>query len=119
MYYTKGCHTNANPWDTQCLDHVPAMLMLRLPRFTDAFLETGQNIFWASRSKPTQIADAAKAWYKEITDPGYDFKTPGFAMGTGHFSQLVWQVPAFLLLPSSPPPRFSVLKKQTARLALP
>ena len=29
-------------------------------------------------------------WYNEIDDPGYDYNSPGFSMGTGHFTQVVW-----------------------------
>ena len=30
-------------------------------------------------------------WYDEINDPGYDYNKPGFSMGTGHFTQVVWE----------------------------
>ena len=30
-------------------------------------------------------------WYGELYDPGYDFNSPGFGHGTGHFTQVVWK----------------------------
>ena len=48
----------------------------------------GQNAYWHSASaKPEQ---AIQSWYDEVNKPGYDFKSPGFAKGTGHFTQVVW-----------------------------
>lgn len=29
-------------------------------------------------------------WYDELYDPGYNYDNPGFDMGTGHFTQVVW-----------------------------
>ena len=29
---------------------------------------------------------ATDMWYNELTDPGYDFNSPGFSEGTGHFT---------------------------------
>ena len=46
----------------------------------------GQNIFWTSSGVATP-EQATQAWYDELTDPGYDFAKPGFAPGTGHFTQ--------------------------------
>ncbi|XP_072049241.1 uncharacterized protein [Amphiura filiformis] len=35
--------------------------------------------------------DPVKAWYDEMTNPGYNFNTPTmFSYGTGHFTQVVW-----------------------------
>ena len=49
----------------------------------------GQNCFGGSGKEFTAM-DATKAWYDEVKDPGYDFSKPGFAPGTGHFTQVVW-----------------------------
>ena len=32
---------------------------------------------------------ATDAWYSEIKD--YNYKTPGFKKGTGHFTQVIWK----------------------------
>ena len=29
--------------------------------------------------------------YNEVCDPGYDFTSPSFSAGTGHFTQVVWK----------------------------
>merc|ERR1719310_344315 len=34
---------------------------------------------------------AIKMWYNEVNDPGYNFSSPGFTGGTGHFTQVVWK----------------------------
>lgn len=49
----------------------------------------GQNVFGGTGKEWTPM-DATKSWYDEVTDPGYDFSKPGFASGTGHFTQVVW-----------------------------
>jgi hypothetical protein len=49
----------------------------------------GQNCAMAS---PEIDATAAiKMWYNEVNDPGYNFDSPGFTGGTGHFTQVVWK----------------------------
>jgi hypothetical protein len=35
------------------------------------------------------VADAVRAWYGEYKN--YSYAKPGFAMNTGHFTQLVWR----------------------------
>lgn len=54
----------------------------------------GENVFWVGASSPIKVDDAlarraVDAWYNEITD--YNFNNPGFSMGTGHFTQVVWK----------------------------
>jgi hypothetical protein len=36
----------------------------------------------------SNIKDVVDDWYNEVED--YDFGDPGFSMGTGHFTQIVW-----------------------------
>jgi len=48
----------------------------------------GQNIYWSSPR--SSAASAVKDWYSEITDPGYDWRRPGYTSGTGHFTQVIW-----------------------------
>ncbi|HOS38374.1 MAG TPA: CAP domain-containing protein [Spirochaetota bacterium] len=47
----------------------------------------GENIYWISGGRPGG-ASPVNSWYAEIKD--YDFRRPGFSMGTGHFTQVVW-----------------------------
>jgi hypothetical protein len=48
----------------------------------------GQNVAMAMPEiTPTM---AIKMWYNEVNDPGYDYDSPGFGGGTGHFTQVVW-----------------------------
>ena len=47
----------------------------------------GQNLAWASGKELTGEG-ATDMWYREIEQ--YNFNNPGFASGTGHFTQLVW-----------------------------
>ena len=48
----------------------------------------GQNGFggWGGQWRAEQ---AVQAWYDEVKD--YNFSYGGFAMNTGHFTQLVWR----------------------------
>ena len=47
----------------------------------------GQNLAWSSGS--LSFASAVEMWYGEVKL--YDFAKPGFASGTGHFTQVVWK----------------------------
>jgi hypothetical protein len=48
----------------------------------------GQNVAMAMPEiTPTM---AIKMWYNEVNEPGYDYDSPGFTGGTGHFTQVVW-----------------------------
>jgi len=48
----------------------------------------GENIAMTSKSDPTG-EEIVQMWYDEILK--YNFKKPGFASGTGHFTQVVWK----------------------------
>ncbi len=51
----------------------------------------GENLFycWASRGICVSGKTSSQSWYDEVKD--YDYNNPGFAMNTGHFTQLVWK----------------------------
>ena len=54
----------------------------------------GENLAMYGSSDPndktlTTTAFATNAWYDEVKD--YDFDSPGFKSGTGHFTQVVWK----------------------------
>ncbi|XP_060697255.1 GLI pathogenesis-related 2 [Hemiscyllium ocellatum] len=51
----------------------------------------GENLWykWSSEAKPPTGTEVSESWYNEIKK--YDFKSPGFKSGTGHFTQMVWK----------------------------
>ncbi|XP_031554588.1 Golgi-associated plant pathogenesis-related protein 1-like [Actinia tenebrosa] len=51
----------------------------------------GENLIYrcSSRGDPLPPSQAVKELYDEICV--YDFRRPGYAMATGHFTQLVWK----------------------------
>ncbi|BFF95575.1 Golgi-associated plant pathogenesis-related protein 1 [Drosophila madeirensis] len=48
----------------------------------------GENIYMAMGGNMS-ASDAVDSWYKEINQ--YDWHSPAFRMGTGHFTQVVWK----------------------------
>jgi len=50
----------------------------------------GENI-WAGSGSAFSGAAAVKSWYNELTNPGYNFSSPGTSEGTGHFTAVVWK----------------------------
>lgn len=48
----------------------------------------GENLMRFSPAGSRDAAYVVEAWYREIAN--YDFSHPGFAMNTGHFTQVVW-----------------------------
>nr|XP_039264930.1 uncharacterized protein LOC120340675 [Styela clava] len=48
----------------------------------------GENVAFTSKSDPSGL-EIAKMWYDEIKD--YNYRNPGFAGNTGHFTQVVWK----------------------------
>ncbi|OJH40988.1 CAP family protein [Cystobacter ferrugineus] len=55
----------------------------------------GENLHWSGGSSAVfpkggaAAESAVKSWYNEVGR--YNFAKPGFASGTGHFTQLVWK----------------------------
>ncbi|XP_074057772.1 Golgi-associated plant pathogenesis-related protein 1 isoform X2 [Macrotis lagotis] len=47
----------------------------------------GENLAWASYDQPGH--DVADRWYSEIKN--YDYKNPGFAPESGHFTAMIWK----------------------------
>jgi uncharacterized protein YkwD len=45
----------------------------------------GENLAWGYKT----INDANDAWYNEVQN--YDYENPGYAVNTGHFTQVVWK----------------------------
>ncbi|XP_068167277.1 Golgi-associated plant pathogenesis-related protein 1 isoform X2 [Antennarius striatus] len=52
--------------------------------------ENGENVYYKWSSAPLKLTgkEAVESWYDEINS--YNFGNPGFASGTGHFTQVVW-----------------------------
>ncbi len=48
----------------------------------------GENLAWGTTGRYLS-GDFVQMWYDEIKD--YNFNNPGFSMGTGHFTQVVWK----------------------------
>lgn len=48
--------------------------------------KVGENIAWGYQRA---AGNAIDAWYNEVRD--YNYRSPGFASSTGHFTQLVWK----------------------------
>ncbi|XP_073676045.1 Golgi-associated plant pathogenesis-related protein 1 [Garra rufa] len=53
--------------------------------------DNGENVYcsFSSAKKTPTGKEAVDSWYSEIKD--YDFSSPGFTSGTGHFTQVVWK----------------------------
>ncbi|XP_053551401.1 Golgi-associated plant pathogenesis-related protein 1-like [Bombina bombina] len=49
----------------------------------------GENIYYAYGFKELKGQQPVDSWYNEIQY--YNFSQPGFAMNTGHFTQVVWK----------------------------
>uniref|UniRef100_A0A6J0UW49 Golgi-associated plant pathogenesis-related protein 1 isoform X2 n=1 Tax=Pogona vitticeps TaxID=103695 RepID=A0A6J0UW49_9SAUR len=47
----------------------------------------GENLAWASYDQSG--SEVAERWYGEIKN--YNFQSPGFSSGTGHFTAMVWK----------------------------
>lgn len=51
----------------------------------------GENLAWSSDAASMETDQAVTMWYDEVSDPGYDFESPGYTSGVGHFTQVVWK----------------------------
>ncbi|XP_020385271.1 uncharacterized protein glipr2 [Rhincodon typus] len=53
--------------------------------------EYGENLWykWSIEAKPPTGTEVSESWYNEIKK--YNFSSPGFKSGTGHFTQMVWK----------------------------
>jgi len=51
--------------------------------------EDGENVYAVSGKDDVTGDEVVDRWYAEVDK--YNFKTPGFRSGTGHFTQVVWQ----------------------------
>ena len=51
----------------------------------------GENLYycWSSAGICVTGEKASQSWYNEVNE--YNFNSPGFSSGTGHFTQLVWK----------------------------
>lgn len=47
----------------------------------------GENLAWASYDMG--VLSVVKMWYEE--ESRYDYESPGFKSGTGHFTQIIWK----------------------------
>ena len=50
--------------------------------------EAGENIAMGGYLGPGAGKDAVSRWYNEVGQ--YDYRSPGFSLQTGHFTQVVW-----------------------------
>jgi len=49
----------------------------------------GENLFFGGPPGAFPVTEVVDGWYSEVKD--YDYGSPRFAMGTGHFTQVVWK----------------------------
>lgn len=51
--------------------------------------DDGENLYSVSGKSDVTGGEIVDRWYAEVDN--YDFRSPGFKSGTGHFTQIVWQ----------------------------
>lgn len=51
--------------------------------------DDGENVYAISGKSDVTGGEVVDRWYAEVDN--YDFRSPGFKSGTGHFTQIVWQ----------------------------
>lgn len=66
-------------------------------RMSHSLGKYGENVFMSTNVKMTDSDAAVQAttsWYNEYSK--YNYKMPGFAAATGHFTQVVWKDSKYL-----------------------
>ena len=54
-------------------------------------IDVGENLACSMGMSETVVDEAVratKAWYDELENPGYNYDSPGFTGGAGHFTQV-------------------------------
>mmetsp|Transcript_80471 Transcript_80471/g.236684 ORF Transcript_80471/g.236684 Transcript_80471/m.236684 type:complete len:390 (-) Transcript_80471:143-1312(-) len=84
-------------WSDECAHYAQrcASACKDCGRHEHCFLKTetsgrrmGQSIYFAMQEAKQDVAGVVEAWYQEVGK--YDFKFPGYQLGTSHFTALVW-----------------------------
>lgn len=52
-------------------------------------IDDGENVYSVTGKSDVTGGEVVDRWYAEVDN--YDFRSPGFRSGTGHFTQIVWQ----------------------------
>uniref|UniRef100_A0A8C6P088 SCP domain-containing protein n=1 Tax=Nothobranchius furzeri TaxID=105023 RepID=A0A8C6P088_NOTFU len=82
LRYNDGMCAKAQEW---------AEHLLQIQRLQHSGTDDGENVFYLTESSSAvkQPRFTVDSWYSEIKD--YDFSSPRFQRGTGHFTQVVWK----------------------------
>ncbi|KAF7229610.1 Golgi-associated plant pathogenesis-related protein 1-like, partial [Nothobranchius furzeri] len=82
LRYNDGMCAKAQEW---------AEHLLQIQRLQHSGTDDGENVFYLQGPDLANVKGnkAVDSWYSEIKD--YDFSSPRFQRGTGHFTQVVWK----------------------------